>query len=138
MNMKKFFLLLGAVAWMSSCTPIHSTYIGKSYPLATEPEIYFSWDDVPHAYETMGHIEATPNYYKTFEDAQTLIEQRAREKGADAVVFTGINRGEWNPTVNTTKQITPNTNGGQTQTITSTGSSAGPRRLTAVFIKYKK
>ena len=85
--MKKLLLLLAAACCIASCAEIRTTYIGKAYPTTgTAPELYFDWKDVPSDYETMGSIKATP-FGKTLEEAQALIEQIGREKGADAIVF---------------------------------------------------
>ncbi len=86
--MKKLLLLLTAACCIASCAEIRTTYIGKAYPTTgTAPELYFDWKDVPSDYETMGSIKATP-FGKTLEEAQALIEQIGREKGADAIVAT--------------------------------------------------
>ena len=88
--MKKLLLLLAAACCIASCAEIRTTYIGKAYPTTgTAPELYFDWKDVPSDYETMGSIKATP-FGKTLEEAQALIEQIGREKGADAIVFEGV------------------------------------------------
>ena len=86
--MKRILLLLSAALCTASCA-VQTTYIGKTYPATDAPELFFSWDDVTRDYETMGRITATPQYFGTLEKAQTVIEKRAREKGADAVVFEG-------------------------------------------------
>ena len=80
---------LCAACAMSSCA-VETTYIGKTYPVTDNPELFFSWNDVPGSYETMGRIIATPQPFSDLEEAQKAIEKCAREKGADAVVFEGI------------------------------------------------
>ena len=77
--------ILSAACALSSCA-VETTYIGKAYPATDNPELFFSWNDVPGDYETMGHMTATPQFFGNLEDAQKAIEKRAREKGADAVV----------------------------------------------------
>ena len=84
--MKRILLLLSAALCTTSCV-VQTTYIGKAYPATDAPELFFSWDDVTRDYETMGRITAAPQFFGTLEKAQEVIEQRAREKGADAVVF---------------------------------------------------
>ena len=95
--MKKTILAASAALTLLSCG-VTTNYIGKRYPATEAPEIYAAWEDVPCAYETMGRIEAEPRMFKTLEDAQTAIERRARETGADAIVFTGIRRLVQEPT----------------------------------------
>ena len=80
------------------------SYIGKSYPAVDAIDLWFDWKDVPCDYTTMGHIDASPGFMGTVEDAQAAIEQRAREVGADAVVFEGIRRDVSDPVYKTTEE----------------------------------
>ena len=110
--------ILSAACALSSCA-VETTYIGKAYPATDNPELFFSWNDVPGDYETMGHMTATPQFFGNLEDAQKAIEKRAREKGADAVVFEGIGQSVSNPTYTTTEHIEKNGDGSSTRTATT-------------------
>ena len=121
----------------SSCA-VETTYIGKAYPVTAAPELYFSWDDVPGGYETMGHIMASPRFFGTLEKAQSVIEEKAREKGADAVVFEGIGRTASEPTYTTTEHIEKNDDGTSTRTATTKHDVTTSYELKATFLKYKK
>lgn len=134
--MKKYLLLPLAALCLSACG-VQSIYIGKSYPATASAESFFDWADVPYAYETMGHIEAYPRL-KTLEDAQAAIEQTGREKGADAIVFDGINREVFDPTFTATETTQRNEEGAKIRTATMTRSATVVNSLTATFIKYKK
>lgn len=135
--MKKYVLLLGAAIGLASCG-VYTNYIGKTYPATLSPEVFVDWKDVPCDYETMGHIEATPRMFKTVEDAQAAIERKARETGADAVVFTGIYDEVSNPTVTATEKTEHDVFGDKTKTYTETRSANVTHNLTATFIKYKR
>ena len=87
-------------------------------------------------YETMGSIKATP-FGKTLEEAQALIEQIGREKGADAIVFEGVVSETSAPTYTTTEKIEKNDDGSKTRTATTSQSVFTTNRLLATFIKYK-
>ena len=135
--LKKLLLLLAAACCIASCAEIRTTYIGKAYPTTgTAPELYFDWKDVPSDYETMGSIKATP-FGKTLEEAQALIEQIGREKGADAIVFEGVVSETSAPTYTTTEKIEKNDDGSKTRTATTSQSVFTTNRLLATFIKYK-
>lgn len=135
--MKKLLLLLAAACCIASCAEIRTIYIGKAYPTTgTAPELYFDWKDVPSDYETMGSIKATP-FGKTLEEAQALIEQIGREKGADAIVFEGVVSETSTPTYTTTEKIEKNDDGSKTRTATTSQSVFTTNRLLATFIKYK-
>lgn len=132
--MKKYILLITAVCLLSSCSNVYMKYVGKSYTPTSEPELFFSWDDVSRDYETMGYVDATPIYFGTIEEAQAAIEKKARECGADAVVFVDLN----NPGITLTEQVTPTTGGRETRMVTATQSPLHQlSTLKATFIKYK-
>lgn len=135
--MKKYALLLGAAFGLASCG-VYTHYVGKTYPATVSPEVFVDWKDVPCDYETMGHIEATPRMFKTVEDAQTAIEQRARESGADAVVFTGLYQEISDPTRTATVNTERDPGGERTETYTETRTARVTDHLTATFIKYKR
>ena len=113
---------------MSSCA-VETTYIGKTYPVTDNPELFFSWNDVPGSYETMGRIIATP---------QPFSEKCAREKGADAVVFEGISRTVSEPTFTTTEHIEKSDDGSSTRTATTQRNVMVTNRLEATFIKFRR
>lgn len=138
--MKRFAILAGTLATCcasSSCV-VQTTYIGKAYPATEATDLFFSWNDVPDGYETMGHIQASPRFFGTLEKAQNVIEKRAREKGADAVVFEGIDTTVSNPTYTTTEHIEKNQDGSSTRTATTTRDVTTSHELKATFIKYRR
>lgn len=135
--MKQILLLLSAALCTTSCV-VQTTYIGKAYPATDSPELFFSWDDVTRDYETMGRITAAPQFFGTLEKAQTAIEKRAREKGADAVVFEGIGRTVSEPTYTTTERIEQHDDGSSTRTATTQRNVTVSDRLEATFLKYRE
>lgn len=135
--MKRILLLLSAALCTASCA-VQITYIGKAYPATDAPELFFSWDDVTRDYETMGRITAAPQFFGTLEKAQEVIEQRAREKGADAVVFEGIGRTVSEPTYTTTEHIQQHEDGSSTRTATTQRNVTVSDRLEATFLKYRE
>lgn len=135
--MKRILLLLSAALCTASCV-VQTTYIGKAYPATDSPELFFSWDDVTRDYETMGRITAAPQFFGTLEKAQTAIEKRAREKGADAVVFEGIGRTVSEPTYTTTERIEQHEDGSSTRTATTQRNVTVSDRLEATFLKYRE
>ena len=134
--MKRILLLLSAALCTTSCV-VQTTYIGKAYPATDSPELFFSWDDVTRDYETMGRITAAPQFFGTLEKAQTVIEKRAREKGADAVVFEGIGRTVSAPPYSATEHIAQPDDGSSTRTATTQRNVTVSDRLEATFLKYR-
>ena len=135
--MKRLLLTFCAAFGLCSCA-VETTYIGKTYPATENPELFFSWNDVPGEYETMGRITAAPQLFGNLEDAKKAIEKRAREKGADAVVFEGIGHTVSEPTYTTTERVERNDDGSSTRTATTQRNVTVTNRLEATFIKYRK
>jgi hypothetical protein len=134
-------LSLPALALMLtvSCTKID--YVGKSYAPTSNVDIYFSLDDVKGEYEVMGHLTATAGEFTSSEKMQEKIIEKAREKGADAVVILGLDvyvkdgGTSWSETTETEHT-------GDGKKTTTTGSQSNNteemKEITARFIKYTK
>ncbi len=138
-SIQKLSLIALAVLLTVSCTKID--YIGKSYAPTANVDIYFSLDDVKGSYEVMGHLTATAGSFTSSEKMQEKIIEKAREKGADAVVILGLDvyikdgGSSWSETSETTETTT----GVKTTTSGSQSSNTEEmKEITARFIKYKK
>lgn len=123
------FAAAAALLLLAGCG-VTTSYIGKSCPATSEPEIFLDWADVPCAYETIGRISATS--FWTTERAQAKIEAVAREKGADAIVFTNA------PAPKKAESVQSVPAEGQTRTILATEKDVTDAPLRATFIRYKK
>jgi hypothetical protein len=125
------FLLL----FIGACA--HIDYVGKSYPRTARVDLFFAEEEVTQPYELMGKVIATGGDEVSAEKMQDKIMEKAQEKGADAVVITGLERyqsGEQTSYSETTKQKDPKTS------TTSGGSSTekkSEKQITALFLKYK-
>ncbi len=122
-----------------SCTKID--YVGKSYGPTSNVDIYFSFDDVKGSYEVMGHLTATAGTFVSSEKMQEKILEKAREKGADAVVILGLDHyvkgsgSSWTETTDTKDTGS----GTRTTTTGSTSSNTEEmKEITAKFLKYTK
>lgn len=133
--MKKIVLILGLglLTLLSSCSSMMVNYVGRTYPRKTNPELYFSWNDVPQAYETMGYVIGEITW--TAEKTQQVIVKKGMECGADAIVFD--NPIEPGRQMTITEQVNPHQNG-ETRTTTATErETSSIKQLRATFIKYK-
>ena len=71
-------------------------------------------------------------------EAKQSPKKRAREKGADAVVFEGIGQSVSNPTYTTTEHIEKNGDGSSTRTATTKRDAAVSYQLKATLIKFRQ
>jgi len=135
----KLSLIALAVLLTVSCTKID--YVGRSYAPTANVDVYFSLDDIKGAYEVMGHLTATAGSFTSSEKMQEKIIEKAREKGADAVVILGLDvyvkdgGSSWSETTETKET----TSGVKTTTSGSQASNDEEmKEIKARFIKYKE
>ena len=101
-------------------------YLGDSYTSTSHVDVYFSADDVTEGYLVMGHATADGGDTEALQE--TLIE-KARDSGADGIIFEGFDR------VETGEQTIVNDIGDTSIVNTDTKSVL---QVKAIFIKYNK
>ncbi len=122
--MKRLFYLCLITLMFCACAPTVS-YVGKSYPVSDQVDIFYSKEDVKKSYETMGYAEAKTGIFemspssKSLQECQTELQKEAKKRGADGVIIDGIG------TIVTTS--------GSDGNVSSTES----KNIKATFIKYK-
>lgn len=134
--MKRFVSICILLISLTSC--VSSSYVGKSYMPTTAVELFMNWEDVPMDYEVMGYADATPNTFSSIEAAQKKVEELARKKGADAIVFDGIDTRYGNPTLETTETMEKNIDGSITKKISTQEQRDVFNTLKVTFIKYRR
>ena len=101
-------------------------YLGDSYTPTSHVDVYFSEDDVTEGYLVIGHATADGGDTEALQE--TLME-KARESGADGIIFEGFDR------VKTGEQTIVNDIGDTSIVNTDTKSAL---QVKAIFIKYNK
>lgn len=135
--MKRVVGFCFTLVFLTSCI-VSSQYVGKSYAPTTLVDIFMTWEDVPRDYEVMGYADATPSGLSSIEHAQKKVEALARQKGADAIVFEGIDTRYGNPTLETTEKTEKNSDGTYTKKITTAENVEIFSILKVTFIKYRR
>lgn len=135
---KHLAVLLIIAICLSACTKID--YIGEEYPPTTHVDLFFDMDDVTREHKVMGNLIATADDGVSTEKMQKKIIEKAKQKGADAVVITGFDKyqsGESTTYRETSKEgKTKKGNTKITTTATSSTSVKEKKQIKAVFIKY--
>jgi uncharacterized protein YbjQ (UPF0145 family) len=135
---KHFAVLLVIVLCLSACTKID--YIGEEYPPTTHVDLFFQMEDIEREHKVMGHLIATADDAVSTEKMQKKMIEKAKEKGADAVVIMDFDRyqsGETTSYSETTKE--GKTKKGEAKTTTTATSSTSveeKKQIKAVLIKY--
>ena len=121
-NGKIIVLILSMILFVTACGS-DVDYLGDSYPPTSHADVYFSDDDIIEDYLVIGH--ATVEGGEAEELQEKLIE-KARESGADGIVFEEFDRVEIG-------EVTIDNDVGTEQTITTR-----VLQVKSIFIKYKK
>jgi len=127
-------LAIPALLLVAACA--HVDYVGQTYPPTSRVDVFFAESEVPQEYKVMGKVVATANDLVSAEKLQAKIVRKAREKGADAVVLTGLDR--YKSGENTDYHETTEAKGRRTTTHGhSSTSSEEKKEIQALFIKYR-
>ena len=120
-------LILSMILFFTACgDDVDVDYLGDSYTPTSHVDVYFSEDDVTEGYLVMGHATADGGDTETLQE--TLIE-KARDSGADGIIFEGFDR------IETGEQTVVNDIGDTSIVNTNTTSVL---QVKAIFIKYNK
>ena len=85
----KFLPFLILVVTLSSCGN-QIIYYGRSYTPTQNVDIYFRESDVKEPNEVMGKVTLEMSARKSSDKIQQKLLKRAKEKGADAIIFDDI------------------------------------------------
>ena len=126
-NGKIIVLILSMILFVSACgSDVDVDYLGDSYPPTSHVDVYFSEDDITEGYLVMGHATVDGG---DAEELQEKLIEKARERGADGIIFEGLDR------VKTGEQTIVNDIGDVEIVNTDTKSVL---QVKAIFIKYNK
>ena len=87
---KHLAAILIIVLCLSACTKID--YIGEEYPPTTHVDLFFQMEDIEREHKVMGHLIATAGDGVSAEKMQKKMMEKAKEKGADAVVIMDFDK----------------------------------------------
>lgn len=115
----------------------HVDYVGRSYPPTSQVDLYFDEREVEAPYDVMGQVIARANDLVSAEKLQAKLMDKAKEKGADAVVITGLERYKTGEST-TYNESTKERKRGTVTTGSATTSEQNEKQITAVFLKYRE
>lgn len=130
--MKTIKLLFALASLVVATSCISVDYLGKSYAPTTNVDLFFDQNDITKEYEVMGTINAEMPEWMNMEKLQERLIEKAREKGADAVLVADLE-----------KQVTGSTsmtngNGGPFWGSTTSTNTERVSVVTAKLLKYKQ
>ena len=126
-NGKISVLILSMLLFVSACgDDVDIDYLGDSYTPTSYVDVYFSVEDITEDYLVIGHATAEGGDTEVLQEK--LIE-KARESGADGIIFEAFDR------VETGEQTIVN-DIGDTSIVNTTTQSV--LQVKAIFIRYSK
>jgi len=89
-NIKIFVTFVLLLFLVFGCA--HINYVGKSYDPTDQVDVYYSQEDIAREYTVMGHAIGGGQLLVSTSKIQNELIEKAKSKGADAVLITGIGR----------------------------------------------
>ena len=105
---------------------VNIDYLGDSYTPTSHVDVYFSEDDVTEGYLVIGHATADGG---EADDLQEKLIEKARENGADGIIFEEFDRVE-------TGEQTVVSDIGDTSIVNTDTTTV--LQVKAIFIKYNR
>lgn len=130
--MKRIKLLFALASLVVATSCISVDYLGKSYQPTTQVELFFDEHDITKDFEVMGTINAEMPDWMNMEKMQERLIEKAREKGADAVLIGDLEKQVTGST------STSNSNGGPFWGTTTSTTTERVKIVTAKLLKYKQ
>ncbi len=85
--------LAGILFCLQSCSLYNETYFGNQYSSTDTVETFYAAKDVTKPYKVIGHMNIPiDEIINTQEKARVKLINRAKKVGANALIFSGIDR----------------------------------------------
>ncbi len=110
---KSSIILMATLMILVSCASVN--YVGKTLEETQKIEVFYSADEIGVDYNVIGHALGLGLFVNPQKIQKKLVTE-ARAKGADAILISGIGKGE---------------------VIITTGMAAAENQLHSSFLKYK-
>jgi len=133
--MKRFVVPVFTALLLSACA--HVDYVGGTYPPTEHVDLFFDEREVEAPYDVKGQVIARANDLVSAEKLQAKIMQKAEDKGADAVVITGLERYKTGESTTYNEETKERRRGTVTEGSSST-SDTNEKQIKAIFLKYRK
>jgi hypothetical protein len=137
--MRIAMLGLAVLIIITGCTKID--YVGEEYPATNHVDLYFSQSDITQPYKIMGYVVASAPDMVSAEKMQKKMMEKAKAKGADAIIIEGIERYSAGSNTSYSETTTQSKDKKGKDKSTTSGSSSTTaeekKEIKGTFIKYK-
>ena len=126
-------VLFALAFFVSGCATVD--YVGETSAPTKHTDMYFDAKDVPRPYKVMGQMTLQEHEFADSQEMQADMKKEAMARGADAILFTGLQKIETG--VVTNWQDTGKTKGKHKyDTGTSTTQIQRQKEMTGSLLKY--
>lgn len=131
--MTKFYLLFASVSLFSACSPTLN-YLGNSFQPTQNVDVYVDESSISKDYSIMGKGYVFHYGHTIPESLQKKAITKAKQKGADAVLFKDV----FLPVTTSPTRSKKDSSGGITVAINpSLPASSASAEMVVFFLKYK-
>ena len=82
--------LCALILFISGCATVD--YVGETYAPTNHVDMYFDAKDIHRPHKVMGQMTVDDGEYADSQEMQTNMKKEAMARGADAVLFTGLQK----------------------------------------------
>ena len=111
--LSKVSVFLIFALFTAGCASVN--YVGDEFPSTTNIDIYYSEDAIDKDYDLIGHGLGS-GFWVRNQKIQSKIIEEAKEKGADAILITGL---------------------GKSNVIITNALSADEKQMNVAFLRYR-
>jgi hypothetical protein len=130
--MTKFYLLFATVILLTSCSP-RINYLGNSFQPTSNVDVYVDEGAISKDYTIMGKGYVRAYSYSIPESVQRKAITKAKQKGADAVLFKDY----FVPVVSSATRSKKDSSGGISVSVNHTMPASVSAEMVVLFLKYK-
>ncbi|UOE48923.1 hypothetical protein MTO98_31465 [Mucilaginibacter sp. SMC90] len=90
-------LIIVFTLFLTSCAVPAAVYLGDTYPVTNNVDVYYDAKDVKHDYKVIGHLAIA--YTEDSAVAKKLLSDKAKAQGANGIIIFQVEGNNANATI---------------------------------------
>jgi hypothetical protein len=96
-TLKLRYLLIAFTLFLTSCAVPAAVYLGDTYPVTNNIDVYYDAKDVKQDYKVIGHLAIA--YTEDSAVAKKLLSDKAKTQGANGIIIFQVEGNNANATI---------------------------------------
>jgi hypothetical protein len=96
-TLKLRYLLIAFALFLTSCAVPAAVYLGDTYPVTNNIDVYYDARDVKQDYKVIGHLAIA--YTEDSAVAKKLLSDKAKTQGANGIIIFQVEGNNANATI---------------------------------------